>query len=82
MKIDLSLDELVGEVATELKAGADILQTLEPAGIVPLPLAQAIDAGRIAAGALTEVVAALGDLEPGPALIVADALQRGLVGAA
>lgn len=81
MKIDLSLDELVGEVRTELNAGAEALAAIDQFAL-PGPLLQALDAGRIAAAALAEVVAALADLEPGPALIVADALQRGLVGVA
>jgi hypothetical protein len=77
--IDLSLEELVTDVTAEVRAGSEAITDIAR---FPVPVAQALDAGRAAADALTEVLAALGDLDPGAALIVTDALQRGLVGTA
>lgn len=73
MKTDTPLDDQLAEIHEDL-LNADALTDGLQAPTVSFGLFQGIRAGR----ALTEVLAALGDLEPGPALIITDAIARGL----
>lgn len=75
MKINTTspVEEAITEIATDLENGANETDPWQnpAAGL-------AIKAGQNALAGLRAVLDALGDLEPGPALIVNDALREGL----
>lgn len=77
MKIDSKspVEEAVDELEADIQAGYHVLdmdQVPDYAGAI------AVASGERAVRGLRAVLAALGDLEPGPALIVNDALRSGL----
>lgn len=73
MKTDIPLDDQLAEIGDDLKRGDAACDTFH-APTASLGLIQ----GLRAHAALTEVLTAVGDLEPGSALIVTDAITRGL----
>jgi hypothetical protein len=73
MKTDIPLDAQLAEIQDDLQRG-DAATNGWNAPTASLAIGQGIRAGR----ALAEVLDAVGDLEPGPALIITDAITRGL----
>lgn len=73
MKTDTLFDDLVAEIRDDLQR-ADAATDGVQAPTTSFGLFQ----GLRATHALTEVLQALGDLQPDPALIVTDAIERGL----
>lgn len=76
MKIELDpVERAVDEIDLKLIAGQQVLE-MDQADDYPAAVALA-GAAKAVAG-LRAVLAALADLEPGPALTINDALRRGL----
>jgi hypothetical protein len=73
MKTDIPLDDQLAEIRDDLQRADDVTSGWT-APTASLGLGQGIRAAR----ALAQVLDALGDLEPGPALIITDAIARGL----
>ena len=76
MQTELSpVEEILAEIDRDLDRGQEVLdldQMPNYAGML------AVGGGRRALAAVREVMVAMADLEPGPALAIHDALKRGL----
>lgn len=76
MKTELSpVEQALDQIDLDITFGQE---ALEGDQLPDYPAAFALEGATRAVAALRAVIAALGDLEPGPALTINDALRRGL----